>query len=201
MRLDKGGDGFAVTLEAEADGQFIGGQLKVGRFLQGHKCSEELAGCRWPIRPVVSARKFGAEPRAVTQPAGAKAVEVSTADLEVMDGLRPVDLSCNELLENAVKKRSGKTFGQLFFSQPEWNRPAAPWSRVFVGLRYAPASSNPRPRGHLTKPKPLSPFERAAVSFCTRPDMIYDCRLTASLLQEEVAGLSGVEEISGGIRG
>jgi hypothetical protein len=52
-----------------------------------------------------------------------------------------------ELLEDMLEKRFGKAFGQLFFSQSRVEQPAAPWSRIFVGLRYAPASSNPRPRG------------------------------------------------------
>jgi hypothetical protein len=74
------------------------------------------------------------------------------------------------LLENTVVERSGEAFGQLFFSQPRVEQSAVPWSRVFVGLRYAPASSNPRPRGHSPNSRLQSPFERAAVSFCSRPD-------------------------------
>jgi hypothetical protein len=62
------------------------------------------------------------------------------------------------LLENPVKQRSGEAFGQLFFSQSRVEQSAAPWSRVFVGLRYAPASSNPRPRGLSLSPQSLSPF-------------------------------------------
>jgi hypothetical protein len=50
-------------------------------------------------------------------------------------------------LEDMLEKRFGKASGQLFFSQSRVEQPAAPWSRIFVGLRYAPASSNPRPRG------------------------------------------------------
>ena len=37
MAANKGGDGLAMPLEAEAAGQFIGYQLKVGRFLQRDK--------------------------------------------------------------------------------------------------------------------------------------------------------------------
>ena len=64
MRADKGGDGFAVALEAEADFQFIGGQLKVGGFLQRHKILEELTGCWRPIWTVISPGELGAELRA-----------------------------------------------------------------------------------------------------------------------------------------
>jgi hypothetical protein len=59
MCPDKGGDRLTMALETEADGQFIGRQLKVGRFLQWYKILEELAGCRWPIWPVVAARISG----------------------------------------------------------------------------------------------------------------------------------------------
>jgi hypothetical protein len=52
------------------------------------------------------------------------------------------------LLENPVKKRRGEAFSQLFFSQSRVEQPRAHRSRVFVSLRYAPASSNPRPMGH-----------------------------------------------------
>jgi hypothetical protein len=43
------------ALEAKADIQFIGGQLKVGRFLERYKILEESAGFWRPIGPVVSA--------------------------------------------------------------------------------------------------------------------------------------------------
>lgn len=61
MRSDKSGDRLTMALETEADVQFIGHQLKVGRFLQGDKIFEELAGLRWPIWPVVAPGELGAE--------------------------------------------------------------------------------------------------------------------------------------------
>src|SRR5277367_6102772 len=170
MSSDKGGDRFAVALEAEADFEFIGDQLEVGRFLQRDEVLEELAGLWRPIGPVISTGNLGAESRAAPQPARAEAIEVSAADLERVGRVGPVDFPCIELLEDLVKKGCGKAFGQLFFSQSRVEQSAAPWSRVFVGLRYAPASSNPRPGGHSPKPRLQSPFERAAVSFCSRPD-------------------------------
>ena len=65
MRPDKGGDGLAMALEAKADLEFIGGQLKVGGRLQRDKIFQELAGFRRPIGPVTAARELGAEPEAV----------------------------------------------------------------------------------------------------------------------------------------
>lgn len=69
MRSHKGRHRLPMALEAEAQGQFIGRQLKVGRFLQRDKRFEELGNLRRPIRPVVAPGELGAEPRAVLQPA------------------------------------------------------------------------------------------------------------------------------------
>jgi hypothetical protein len=55
-----------MALETEADGQFVGCQLEVGRFLQRDKLLEELTGIRWPIRPVAATGELGAELRAVS---------------------------------------------------------------------------------------------------------------------------------------
>ena len=65
MGADKGGDRWSMPLETEAAGQFIGHQLKVGRFLQRDKISEELAGLRWPSWPVAATGGPRAERRAV----------------------------------------------------------------------------------------------------------------------------------------
>ncbi|HZR19551.1 MAG TPA: hypothetical protein VFE51_19850, partial [Verrucomicrobiae bacterium] len=50
------------------------------------------------------------------------------------------------------------------------------WSRAFVGLRYAQASSSPRPRDGFPNPNHLSPFELAAVPFCSRPNSHFQFR-------------------------
>ena len=65
MGADKGGDRLSMPLETEAAGQFIGHQLKVGRFLQRDKSFEELAGFRWPSWPVATPGEPRAERRAV----------------------------------------------------------------------------------------------------------------------------------------
>lgn len=66
MRSDKGGDRLPMALEAKANLEFIGGQLKVGRRLQRDKIGQELAGFRRPIGPVAASRELGAEPEAVS---------------------------------------------------------------------------------------------------------------------------------------
>jgi len=115
MSSDKRGDGFAVALEAKANIQFVGGQLKVGRFLERYKIFEESAGFWRPIGPVVSAGDFDAEAGAAAQPTRAETIQVSPADLEMVSCVGPIDFARIELLENPVKKRCGEAFGQLFF--------------------------------------------------------------------------------------
>lgn len=71
MGSHKGRHRLPMALEAEAQGQFIGRQLKVGRFLQRDKRFEEPGNLRRPIGPVVAPGELGAERRAVLQPATA----------------------------------------------------------------------------------------------------------------------------------
>ena len=146
MRVDKSGDGFAVAFEAEADFQFIGGQLKVGRFLKRHKILEELGGFWRPIRAVITAGELGAELRTEPEPTGAEPVKVSAADLEVLGGIGAVDITLVELGEDSEEERGGETFGQLLFFMDQ-NDPEPPLGR---GLRRPPLRSgllSPRPRG------------------------------------------------------
>ena len=69
------------------------------------------------------------------------------ADVEVVGGISDIDLPGIELLQDLLKEWIGQAFCQLFFYNPEWNQPPPPWSRDFVGLRYAQSSLIPRPRG------------------------------------------------------
>jgi|ERR1017187_3087032 hypothetical protein len=61
MRSDKSGDRLTMAFETETAGQFIGHQLKVGRFLQGDKIFKELAGLRGPIWPMAATGDLGAK--------------------------------------------------------------------------------------------------------------------------------------------
>ena len=67
----KRGHGLPMTLEAKAESQFIGHQLKIGRFLQGDKGFEELDRFGGPIWPVAAAGELRAELGPVVEPAGA----------------------------------------------------------------------------------------------------------------------------------
>jgi hypothetical protein len=108
MSSDKRGDGFAVALEAKADRQFVGRQLKVGRFLEWYKIFEKPAGFWRPVGLVVSAGDVSAEAGAVPQPTSAEAIEVGSTDLEMMGRVGRVNFPRVKLLENPVKKRRGK---------------------------------------------------------------------------------------------
>ena len=137
MRSDKSGDRLTMAFETEAEGQFIGCQLKVGRFLQRDESFEELAGFRGPIWPVTAPGKLGAELRAALQPARAKAVKVRAADLAMMRSFRAVDLPVVKLLEDVLEEGVGKAFGQLFFSRFRMS-PDCP---LVEGLRRPPLRS------------------------------------------------------------
>jgi hypothetical protein len=168
MRSDKGDDRLSMALEAEAGCQFIGGQLEVGRFLQGNEIPQELDGLRWPVWPMVPTGESGTKLGALSQPAGAQSVKMCATDLEIVGSIRSIDLPFIELLEDSLKERIGEASGQLLFYDSESNQSASPWSRNFVSLRYAQASSIPRPRGSPSQRRHQSPFELAAVSFCSR---------------------------------
>ena len=71
MGPDKRGHGLPMALEAKAASQFVGHQLKIGRFLQGDKGFEELDRFGGPIGPVAAAGELRAELGPVLDPAGA----------------------------------------------------------------------------------------------------------------------------------
>ena len=104
-----------MALETEADVEFIGYELKVGRFLQWDKIFKELCGLIRPIRPVVTTGELSAELRAILQPTRTESIKVGAADLEVMGSLFAVDQSAVELLEDVLEKGVAQASGQLFF--------------------------------------------------------------------------------------
>ena len=107
MGSDKGGDRLPMAFETEAGGEFIGHQLKVGRFLQRDKIFQELAGLRRPSWPVATTGELGAELGAVLQPAGAQPVKVRLADPEKLSGFGAGDLPIVKLLKNVLEKGIG----------------------------------------------------------------------------------------------
>ena len=107
MGSDKGGDRLPMAFETEAGGEFIGHQLKVGRFLQRDKIFQELAGLRRPSWPVAATGELGAERSAVLQPTGAQPVKVRLADPEKLSGFGAGDLPIVKLLKNVLEKGIG----------------------------------------------------------------------------------------------
>ena len=172
MGFGKGGNGLAVALETEAGFQFIGHELKVGRFLKRQELLEEVQGVGRPVRPMVAASEFGGEPGTLLEEAGAEPVKVGTADLEVAGGIRGVNMTLVELPEDLLEKRVGQAFCDLFLliATSQSNR-----GSLVEGFRRPSLRSGllqPSTKEQFPLPDPLSPFEFPPVSFCSRPDRI-----------------------------
>jgi hypothetical protein len=63
---------------------------------------------------MIAAGEFGGESGAFLEEAGAQPVKVGAADLELEGGIRDVDLSLIELLEDLLEKQVGEAFYELF---------------------------------------------------------------------------------------
>jgi hypothetical protein len=71
-----GGDGFTITVEGEAGGQFVGDELVIGRSLQGEEGLEELLDFVGPGGAMVTTGGSQEKGGGVLEPSGAKAKEV-----------------------------------------------------------------------------------------------------------------------------
>ena len=103
----KGGNGLAVAFETKAGLEFIGHELKIGRFLKRQEFLEESNDFGRPVRPMVTARVFGGESGAFLEETSAEPVKMGSADLEVMGGIRGVNLTSIELPEDLLEKQVG----------------------------------------------------------------------------------------------
>jgi len=173
MGSGEGGHRLAMAFETQASFQFVGHQLEVGRLLKRQELLEEGDGCWRPVRPMVAAGELGGEVGAFSEEAGAEPVKVGAADLELKGGLSEVDLPRIELLKDLPEKQVGEPFCDLLFLIAPVKPTLIPWSRAFVGLRYAQTSSTPRPRDssnlHITCPllnSQPSPFVPAPTHIC-----------------------------------
>ena len=170
MGSGEGGHRLPMAFETEAGFQFVGQQLEVGRLLEREELLEEGHDFRRPVWPMVAARELGGEVGAFLEKAGAQPVKVGAADLELAGGLSDVDQPLVELVEDLLEKQVGETFGDLLFliAPSQTNR-----CPLVEGLRRLSLRSgllNPSTKGQFQPPHPLSPFELAAVPFCSRPD-------------------------------
>src|ERR1043165_1838760 len=185
------GNGSAVAVEGETSGQFIGHELVVGRPLQRQEAFQKQIHVGGPVRPGRAAGELGSEGGGLTQPAGAQPIEVSTADVEFLGRGGGVELARVEGFKGLVEEQGGKAVGDLMFFKGQLHPALARWAKLFVGLRYAPASSKPGPAGEncfpYGKPNDCLLLFPPAVSFCSRPDRkkprLHPAQATAALAE------------------
>ena len=115
MGSGESGDRFAMALKAEAGFQFVGDQLKVGRFLEWDEILEEGDDVLRPVRPMVAAGELGDQVRAFSEEAGAQPVKMSAADLEVVGGISGINGPRIELAEDLLEEQGGDPFCDLRF--------------------------------------------------------------------------------------
>jgi hypothetical protein len=70
MTAGVSGDGFAVALESEADGQFVGHELIVWGTLERQEGLEELLGLDGPSGAMVAAGEVEGESGRLLKPSG-----------------------------------------------------------------------------------------------------------------------------------
>jgi hypothetical protein len=164
-----GGDGFAVALEGKAGSQFVGHELIVGRSLEGQEGLQKRLHFGRPEFAVVATGALDRERVGMLQPGRTQSKEMRATDVQELGGSIRIEFAPVESGERLEQERQGQTFGQLMFCKQPLS-PAKPRkARLFVGLRYAPASSKPGLAGSFT---PKSHFVPPSVSFCSRPNTI-----------------------------
>ena len=148
-----GRDGFAVALEGKASRQFIGDELVIGRSLEGQEALEELLHVVRPVGAMVAAGEMEAEGGWVLQPGGAQAEEMGAADIEQLRGGVSVEVALVEGVQGLLEEWQGEALEKLVFCKGPLDAGGARRARLFVSLRYAPASSKPGPAGESFLPK------------------------------------------------
>ena len=99
------GDGFAVALEGEAGGQFVGDQLIVGRSLERQEGLQELLDLGRPVGAMVAAGEVKGEGGRLLKPSGSQAKEVSPTDAQKLGGGVWVEVAAIESVEGLVQER------------------------------------------------------------------------------------------------
>ena len=128
---------------------------------------------------MVAARELGGELRAFLEEAGAEPVKVGAADLEMVAGLSRVNFTLVELTEYLLEKQVGEAFADLLFLIASSQSNRCPLVEGFRRPSLRSGLLNPSTKGQFPKLNHLSPFELAPVSFCSRPDILYQkCWLT-----------------------
>lgn len=98
------GDGFAVALEGEAGGEFVGDELIVGRSLERQEGLQELLDRGGPGGAMVAAGEVEGEGGRLLQPGGAQAKEVSPTDAQELGGRVRVEVAAVESVEGLVEE-------------------------------------------------------------------------------------------------
>ena len=141
-----GGDGLAVALEGAASSQLIGDELVVGRSLERQEGFQELPHILRPSGAMITPGEVQGKGGRVLKPEGAQTEEMGAADIQQLSSGSSVELPLVEGVQGLLKEREGNALAELMLFKGPMDARVACRARLFVGLRYAPASSDPRPR-------------------------------------------------------
>jgi hypothetical protein len=147
------GDGLAVALEGAASRQFIGDKLVVGRSLERQEGFQELPHILRPSGTMAPPGEVQGEGGRMLKPESAQTKEMGAADIEQLSGGGRVELPLVEGVQGLLKEREGDALAELMLFKGPMNARVACRARLFVGLRYAPASSKPSPAGKSFLPR------------------------------------------------
>ena len=109
------GDGFAVALESETGGEFIGDELIVGGLLERQEGLQKLLDLGGPDKAMVAAGEVEGEGVRSLEPSGPQTKEVRPADAQELSGSVRVEVAAVESVERLVEEPYGETFGELMF--------------------------------------------------------------------------------------
>jgi hypothetical protein len=164
-----GSDGFAVALKGKAGSQFIGDKLVIGRSLQRQEIFQELPHIVRPSGTMVAPGEVESKGGRVSKPSGAQAKEMGAADIQKLGGAVGIELALVEGVQGLLQERQGDALKQLAFCIARLDAGGARSARLFVGLRYAPASSKPGTAGESILHRWASD---RSVSFCSPSSLI-----------------------------
>jgi hypothetical protein len=99
------GDGFAVALESEAGGEFVGDELIVGRSLERQEGLQELLDRGRPVGAMVAAGEVEGKGGPLLKPSGSQAKEVSPTDAQELGGGVWVKVAAVESVAGLVQER------------------------------------------------------------------------------------------------
>lgn len=124
-------DRFAVALESEAGGEFVGDELVVGRALERQKGCQKLLYLDGPSAAVIAAGEVESESVWFAEPGGTQAKEMSPADAQELGGGLRVKFATVKTGEGLLEKLQGEAFGKLMFCKPPLNHRARPQGHAF----------------------------------------------------------------------